>query len=172
MRARRAPGLDRAPLTGEPNVNFRPGNGAGGVFAGFMQGATPKYAINDGFRADLFRNTMARMFVRVDASEMNTFLGSIGDSHTRRQLANRIAGDPALQQGSRQEGGAGSDDATVRRNTNVQTNGYLDFLIQNIQMPLQEKIQVSEGLSDNYVAFAFGQSAPVWAFSGYLINSV
>jgi hypothetical protein len=171
-RAVRAPGLDRAPLSGTPNVNFRPGNGAGGVFAGFMQGATPKYSINAGPRQDLWRNTMARMFVRVDASEMNTFLGSIADSHTRRNLANRIAGDPSPQQPDRETGGAGQTDASVRRNTNVQTTGYLDFFIQNVQMPLQEKMQVSETLSDNYVAYAFGQSPPVWNFSGTLINSV
>ena len=168
-----APGLDRVPADGVANANFRPGSGAGGVFAGALQGATPKYAVNAGFRADLFRNTLARMFVRVDASEMNLFLSSIGDTHTRTQLAERIAGDPAPITGGRNSAGGGStNDATVRRASNVQVNGYLDFLIQNIQMPLQEKVQVSETLSDNYVAYAFGQSPPIWSFSGSLINSV
>ena len=168
----RAPGLDRAPNVGRANVAFRPGNGAGGVFAGFMQGSTPKYAVNNGFRSDLFRNTMARMFVRVDAAEMNIFLGSIGDAHTRRQLANRIAGDPTPEQNNRDAGGGRSNDGTVRRNANVSSNGYLDFLIQSVQMPLQEKLQVNETLADNFVAFAFGQSPSTWTFSGSLINSV
>jgi hypothetical protein len=51
-------------------------------------------------------------------------------------------------------------------------NGYLDFLIQQVQMPLQEKVQVTETLSDNYVAYAFGQSPPMWQFQGALINTV
>ena len=168
-----APGLDRLPASGQAQGGFQPGSGAGGVFAGVLQGATPKYAINAGFRADLFRNTLARMFVRVDASEMNLFLSSIGDTHTRSQLAERIAGDPApISEGRANAGGGSTTDATVRRSSNAQVNGYLDFLIQNIQMPLQEKVQVSETLSDNYVAYAFGQSPPVWTFSGSLINSV
>lgn len=171
-RAVRAPGLDRAPAGTRPNANYSPARGAGGVFAQTIQGATPKYAINNGFRADLYRNTMARMFIRVDASEMPTFLGSIGDTHTRNQLASRLAGDPSPPQEQTNIGSAGVNDASVRRNTTPQTNGYLDFFIQNVQMPLQEKIQVSETLSDNYVAYAFGQSPPSWNFSGALINSV
>jgi hypothetical protein len=145
---------------------------AKGVFAGLVQGATPKYAINNGYRSDLFRNTLARMFVRVDASEMNTFLGSIADSHTRSQLANRIAGDPTSQQGDAQTGGGATQDSSVARRRTVQSNGYLDFLIQSVQMQLQEKVQVSETLSDNYVAYTFGQSPPMWSFQGVLINTV
>lgn len=145
---------------------------AKGVFASLLQGATPKYAINNGFRNDFFRNTLARMFVRVDASEMNTFLGSIADSHTRSQLANRIAGDPTSQQGDAQTGGGATQDSSVARRRTVQSNGYLDFLIQSVQMQLQEKVQVSETLSDNYVAYTFGQSPPIWAFQGVLINTV
>jgi len=48
----------------------------------------------------------------------------------------------------------------------------LDFLIQQIQMPLQEKVQISETLNDGYVLFAFGQSPPIWTFSGVLLNTV
>ena len=148
------------------------GGSAKGVFAKILQGGTPKYAINNGYRSDLFRNTLARMFVRVDAAEMNTFLGSIADSHTRSQLANRIAGDPTTQQGDAQTGGGATRDASVSRRRNVQSNGYLDFFIQSVQMQLQEKVQVSETLSDNYVAYTFGQSPPMWAFQGVLINTV
>ena len=39
-------------------------------------------------------------------------------------------------------------------------------------MPLQEKVDLKETLADNYVAYFFGQSPPVWTFSGWLFNSV
>lgn len=171
MRAVRAPGLDRPPESPRTSGLYRPGNGAGGLFANFLQGQTPKYAINNGYRSDFYRNTMARMFVRVDAAEMDLFRASIADSHTQRNLASRIAGDPRVS-GTRGRRTAGSDDPTVRRNANVHSNGYLDFLIQQIQMPLQEKVQISETLNDGYVLFAFGQSPPIWTFSGVLLNTV
>lgn len=146
------------------------GGSAKGVFANLIQGATPKYAINDGYRSDLFRNTLARMFVRVDAAEMDLFEASIGDAHTRTQLARRIAGDPTppVAQPDARPAANGAD----ARRRNVQSNGYLDFLIQSVTMQLQEKVQVSETLSDNYVAYVFGQSPPMWAFQGALINTV
>lgn len=148
------------------------GSSAKGVFAEILQGSTPKYAVNAGARRDLFRNTLARMFVRVDATEMNVFLASIGDPHTRTKLASAIAGDPAPQQPNQAAGGGSTGDATVARRRSPSSNGYLDFLIQSVQMGLQEKVQVDEALSDNYVAFTFGQSPPMWNFTGVLINSV
>ena len=171
MRSVMAPGADRAPDGANSSGIFRPGNGAGGVFAEFMQGQTPKYAFNNGVRADKWRNTLVRLFVRVDASEMDLFRASITDVHTRRNLANRIAGDPRQSSGARTPS-SGSQDATVRRNANVHSNGYLAFFIQNAVMPFNEKVQISETLSDNFVLFAFGQSPPIWNFSGFLLNSV
>lgn len=49
--------------------------------------------------------------------------------------------------------------------------GYIDFLLASVQEAFQEKVQVNEVLSDNYVAFFFGQTAPTFNYSGYLINS-
>lgn len=173
MRAVFAPGLDRSPPDGDRgNVSFRPGNGAGGVFAGFMQGATPKYAKNDGRgRPDLFRDTLARIFVRIDPDELETFRDSIADEHTKNRLFPRLVGGSTSPDGNL---GPQSNvpDRSLQRARSVGGNGYLDFMIQAVQAPLQEKIQVTETLSDNYVLFAFGQSAPVWNFSGALINSV
>jgi len=159
-RATQVPGQDRG------------SSGAKGVFAQYMQGGTPKYAINEGFREDLFRKTMARMFVRIDQSEMPLFLSSIADTHTRSKLAGHIAGDPVRARTNPNSSGTSDPHPEIIRNRNVSTNGYLDFLIQNVQMPLQEKVQVSETLSDNYVAYTFGQAPPVWSFTGALINTV
>jgi hypothetical protein len=161
-------------------ARYAPGEDAGGssakgLFAQYLQGETPKYAINNGFRADLFRNTLARMFIRVDASEMPLFLGSIADEHTRNKLARRIAGDPTPVEAPTPTATPvtpSSTDASTRRRHTATANGYLDFLIQQVQMPLQEKVQVTETLSDNYVAYAFGQAPPMWQFQGTLINTV
>ena len=153
-----APGRDASPSRSTDGVRYSPSNGAGGVFAEFLQGATPKYAFNRGFRHDTqHRNTLARLFVRVDAAEHETFLNSIGDSQVRAQLADRIAGDPTSPR---------------RRGDRISDSGYIDFLITQVQVGLQEKYQVSETLADNYVAYFFGQSAPVFTYSGYLINTV
>lgn len=173
MTAVYAPGRDRPPASGVGGgSSYSPSRGAGGVFAEYLQGFTPKYAVNRGYRSDLFRNTLARMFVRVDASEMNLFLASIADVHTQNQLAPRIAGDPTPRQRNRTRGGAGSQDAQVRANQTFATNGYLDFFISQASMPLQEKVDVKDTLADNYVAFFFGQQPPVWSFTGWLMNTV
>lgn len=128
---------------------------AGGVFSELIQGATPKYAFNRGARGDTQqRNTLARIFMRVDASEYDSiFLPSIGDSQVRDHLAKRIAGDPLGPPHGRHD------------------TGYIDFLITQAQSQLTEKFDVSETLADNYVAYFFGQAAPVFSYSGYLINS-
>jgi hypothetical protein len=170
-RAHFAPGIDSESRQGGGG-NYRPGQGAGGIFAKTLQGATPKYAINNGPRSDLFRNTMARIFVRVDAAEMDLFLRSVADSHTREQLVRTLVGDPTPAELQATTNQATPQATTARRRTRAQGTGYLDFFLQNVQMPLQEKVQVSETLSDNYVAYAFGQAPPMWNFTGALINSV
>lgn len=137
----------------------------------FLIGATPKYARNHGHRLDgAHHNTLARLFVRLDPSEKELFFASIGDEFTRTHAARRLAGvftdvRPAPQ-------GHRSAATTGRETPDPVTNGYLDFLITNVQMGVQEKVQVSETLADNYVAYFFGQSAPQWQYSGMLINSV
>lgn len=166
------PGRDRPPTTGSTSALYSPARGAGGIFAEYLQGFTPKYAKNEGYRSDLFRNTLARLFVRVDASEMNLFLASIPDEHTKTRLAPRLTGTPVTQQRNRTSGGAGSRDASVRANQSYATNGYLDFFIQDASLPLQEIVDVKSTLSGNYVAYFFGQAPPVWSFTGWLLNTV
>jgi hypothetical protein len=167
-----APGRDSVPSANE-TVEYNPARGAGGVFANFMQGMTAKYSDNTrGYRTDFYRNTLSRLYVRVDPSEMNLFLASVSDDHTKEQLIPRLVGNPTPRQPDRTTGGSGSDDTHTRANQTVATNGYLDFFIQQASMPLQEKVDIKETLSDNYVAYFFGQSPPMWTFSGWLLNSV
>lgn len=172
MTAVYAPGRDRPPTSGTGRSSSTPASGARGVFAEYLQGFTPKYAVNRGFRSDLFRNTLARLFVRVDTDEMNLFLASVADPHTQNQLVPRLAGDPTRRQPNRTSGGAAAQDAQIRSNQTFATNGYLDFFISQASMPLQEKVSIQETLADNYVAFFFGQQPPVWSFTGWLMNTV
>jgi len=141
------PGSDA--ITGGGSPLYSPGRGAGGVFANWIQGATPKYARNSGdARPDLFRDSLARIFVRVDQEEWANFERSFADDHTRTQLLPRVAGDPRG------------------------TQGYVDFIIQDMNLNFEEKIDVKETLGDNYVLYTFGQGAPTASFQGVLINTV
>jgi hypothetical protein len=138
-----------------------------------LQGATPKYATNNGERQDYFRNTLARMFVAVDEAEKrNLFFPSLTDQKVTLS-AKALTGTP-MTYPSTQPPGSNTANAGSRDEggSTVAFKGYLDFFIQSVQMSLNEKIQVSETLSDNYVAYAFGQSPPVWTFQGALINTV
>lgn len=49
--------------------------------------------------------------------------------------------------------------------------GYVDFLLQTAQESHQEKVQVVDVLSDNYVAYFFGQSPPIFTYQGTLLNT-
>lgn len=49
--------------------------------------------------------------------------------------------------------------------------GYIDFLLERADERQHEKHQVVEVLSDNYVSYFFGQKAPIFNYSGTLINS-
>lgn len=139
-------GRDREGADGEEPVG--PLGSARGVFANWFQGATPKYAINEGTREDFFRDTLARIFVRLTENEMALFASSISDSHVKSNLISRLAGSPAGHL------------------------GYIDFLIGQMGLGHREKFQISETLGDNFVMFAFGQSAPVLQVSGMLLNTV
>lgn len=174
----RAPGRDHIPPDTErrPNVLYNPQDarsGAGGVHAKFLQGASPKYATNNGERLDYFRDTLARMFLAVSESEKRSlFFPSLADQKVKlpaKALTGTPMTYPTTPTPESQSSNAGSRDVG---SSTVAFKGYLDFFIQSVQMSFNEKIQVSETLSDNYVAYAFGQSPPVWTFQGALINTV
>jgi hypothetical protein len=49
--------------------------------------------------------------------------------------------------------------------------GYIDFFLQNAVHSFNEKVQIVETLSDNYVAFFFGHSAPIFQYQGTVMNT-
>ena len=118
-----------------------------GVFAKFP-GATPKYALNHGPRDAEYRETMARLYVEVPPKERTAFVNSCPPE--TRELAKVLCGAA--------KGAAGG-------------TGFIDFLLTDIQEPFQEKVQVVESLSDNFVVYTFGQSAPRFSYSGVLLNT-
>lgn len=126
-----------------------------GVFSQYPA-STPKWAGRGDPAENDYRNTMARMFVELDAKERAKFLASVEasapDAHggESRILASVLAGPRDAVRGT----------------------GYIDFLLQDVQMPFQEKTQVVETLADNYVIYYFGQAAVPFTFSGTVLNTV
>lgn len=122
-------------------------------------GATPKYALNNDYTPLNVdgRHTMARMFVYVGDGEYAKFLQSVFNETA-------LSNDSVTQQLARVV--AGYDNYSPDSGT-----GYVDFLLQRASHSVSEKIQVVETLSDNYVAYLFGQAPPTFSYSGVLINT-
>lgn len=127
--------------------------GQQGVF-GLHPAMTPKYAVNKGNRDNEFRDSMARMFLSLSGAST-----SVKRAYLR-----------SLQ-------GLGADVVALAKVLiGAQTGpnggtGFIDFFLAQVQEQYNEKMQVSEVLSDNYVAYFFGQQPPVFTFSGTLLNS-
>ena len=121
---------------------------AQGVFSS-QPYATPKFLRHITDRHHEFEDTMARMFIRVPPGQYQKFLNSITDFETR-SIAEKLTGGDDVKQGG---------------------VGYVDFLLHTANHAFEEKVQVVETLSDNYVAFFFGQSAPVFSYTGTLYNT-
>lgn len=111
-------------------------------------GATPKWAINDGPRDAEHREGMARMFIQMPQKERDKFVASC-PSETR-EIAKLLCGV-----------GAGASGGT----------GFVDFLLQNANESFNEKYQVVESLSDNFIIYVFGQRATPFQYSGMLKNT-
>lgn len=109
---------------------------------------TPKYARWVADRHHEFEDTMARMFIKVPPGDYEKFLASLDDSETQT-IARYLTGDDVKQGGV----------------------GYIDFFLQSVNHQFVEKFQVTEVLSDNYVAFFFGHQAPVFQYRGTLMNT-
>lgn len=113
-----------------------------GIF-GEYPGFTPKYALNAGVDRPQFRETLARLFVPLSPGEEKRFRGSFpSTADVTRRIAGVLTG-----------------------------NGYIEFLLQSAQHGLQEKVDVVEVMTDNYVAYYYGQSAPTFNYSGILVNT-
>jgi len=124
-----------------------------GVF-GLHPTMTPKYALDSGNRDAEYKETLARMFLSLSGANdtaVQAYLDSLPPDPTVRALANVLTGKTTSNQGG---------------------TGFIDFLLGQVNEQLSEKVQISEVISDNYVAFFFGQAPPVFTYSGYLLNTV
>jgi hypothetical protein len=142
--------------------------GLRGQFNDDIKGATPLYAINEGLRRDEnHRDTLAKIFMRVDPGERDTFLRSIGDSFVQERLAPQVTGLRALSVAEP----APSGDAGQREQRSNASTGYVDFFLQSAVHVLRENYQVAPTLEGNYVVYSFDQEPPVFPYSGLLLNT-
>jgi hypothetical protein len=158
-------GMGTLPVPGGPwsadegQITQRIGPPPKGIF-GEHPGATPKYATNLAALANEhadFRDTMARMFIQVGSKEeYEKFIASVKEQDPNIESLARVLAGTNLAVGNRNDGTG---------------TGYIDFLLQNVQHQFQEKMQIVETLADSYVAYFFGQGAPIFQYSGILINS-
>lgn len=111
--------------------------------------STPKYNQYLNLRHREFLQTTARMYISV--KNPSNFVNEVGKGNQHlKAIARVLAGNNKVEESGK---------------------GYIDFLLLQANHALNEKVQVIETLSDNYVAFFFGQSAPIFQYSGMLMNS-
>lgn len=111
--------------------------------------STPKWAINNGkTRDNEFRETMARLFVQMSNEEREPFVASCPPE--TRELAKVLCGVDSAASGG---------------------TGFMDFILQRVDETFQEKYQVVETLSDNFIIYCFGQRATPFTYSGMLYNT-
>lgn len=145
-----------------------PGDLVRGQFGDDIRGATPWYALNDGLRHDEnHRDTLAKIFMRVDPGERDTFMRSIGDPFVQERLAPQVTGLRALSVAEP----APSGDAGQREQRSNASTGYVDFFLQSAVHVLRENYQVAPTLEGNYVVYSFDQEPPVFPYSGLLLNT-
>lgn len=129
---------------------------ARGVFASRSQ-STAQYERWLPSRNHEYFDTMARMYISVN-----------GDTEFKKVRSSAIQG----AKGGDPDGGIGSlVDVLVGYGKNDAGLGYFDFLLHTADHRYEEKMQVSEVLSDNYVAFFFGQQAPIFTYTGTVMNT-
>jgi len=121
---------------------------AQGVFADTPL-ATPKYMRHREGRHHEFEGSMARMLIQIPEGGLEALVEEMSD-FTMEQIARVVASDLTTSTGGL---------------------GYLDFLLESATHSFNEKVQLSENLADNYVAFFYGTSPPVFNYSGTLMNT-
>ena len=132
------------------NLDGKYNPGQQGVFA-LHPLMTPKYAKNKGSRDNEYRDTLSRMYLSLAGADSNAkekYLASFSEDPTAYALAQVLIGV----------------------NSSTGGTGFIDFFLDQIREQWQEKVQISELLSDNYVAYFFGQAPPIFTFSGNLLN--
>ncbi len=146
-----APGILTGGNTNFFTVNPSPSNAKDrqGIF-GTFPGATPKYALNRGTRDAEYSDTVARLFIELPPTlSKQEFLNSLPPE--TRPLGEVLAVG----------GASGGSPGT----------GFIDFIMTTAQEGFQEKEQIVNTLTDNYVAFYAGQEAPVFQYSGTVFNT-
>lgn len=120
-----------------------------GVF-GRNPGSTPKYAINRGPVKAEYEDTTARLFVDIPVgARRDAFKKSV--SKRAEPLADVLTSGSGT-------GGAGG-------------TGFIDFILTSSNEIFQEKAQIVDTLTDNYVAYYSGQEPPVFGYNGVLLNT-
>lgn len=116
---------------------------------------TPKYAQNRGIRDAEFKETLARIYISLPTT------GDPGVDLTVRDLyLKSLPQDKETQ-------------ALAQVLLNTQTGaGFIDFFLTSANESYQEIMQVDKVLSDDYVAFFYGQAPPTFQYSGMLLNSM
>ena len=127
-----------------------------GVFSEFPS-STPKWLGRQGERSVDFRETMARMFILLDANERQRFLASVDNSHRGHGMSDN--------------GESRTLAAVLAGRSRNDGKGYIDFLLQQADHQFQEKSQIIETLADNYVVYYFGQAAVPFSYSGTVFNT-
>jgi hypothetical protein len=145
--------LDGSGKARSANDRFNLPHDAMGVYSAYPS-MSPKYVKHNGGTLAVNLGGLARIYIPVSREDS---LRRIYASFERRnksteKVARRVFG----------LGKNGGEDTGA---------GYIDFVLMNVSQVLDEKFQVSEVLEDNYVAFFFGQRAPMWTFSGALMNT-
>lgn len=144
------PGGDASVGTGQ--------SGRKGVFSNHPA-MSPKYNTSNNEKS---LDSMARLFVSFTSARYRRWMKSF-DRDDRKSGVSTLAKSIAVTDTS----AARSEDQGAGFGT-----GYIDFLLQSAQESLQEKFQVVDVLSDNYVSYFFGQQPPVFSYSGVLLNSL
>jgi len=125
-----------------------------GVYSAFPS-MSPKYVRHSGARTAGHLGGLARIYVPVSSP--------VKLANIKKQFANRYKENSQMYAVAEQVFGT-----TAGKESGA---GYLDFVLMSVSQVLDEKYQISEVLEDNYVAFFFGQRAPMWTFSGALMNT-
>ena len=119
---------------------------ARGVFAQTPV-STPKFINFHPNRKQEYEDTMARMLLQVPEGTLEALANELEDGDTQN-IVKILANDG-------KSGGF----------------GYLDFFLATATHTFAEKVQISESLADNYVAFFYGSSPPIFQYSGMLMNT-
>ena len=133
------------------SATYRTNDYSKGVFAE-NPGCTPKYNTRNDQN-----ETMARLLVPLPShTARRRFVESFGADNQSRELAEALAVTEESA-GPKGDGRYGM--------------GYIDFLLMAAVEQHEEKVQVVDVLSDNFVQYFFGEHPPIFQYQGKLLNT-